>query len=95
VVRRDELKYYREFHLLDPVTHHPGAGGDQPDGSCFRLRNDFLRQDGTLAARLTSTGGWLDLSQRRLVVSPEALADLLEALSRTEDFEELPPLQRR
>jgi acyl-CoA thioester hydrolase len=95
VVRRDELEYFREFHLLDPVTITLELAGISPDGSRFRLRNDFLRQDGTLAARLTSTGGWLDLAQRRLVVPPEAITDLLKALPRTQDYEELPPLQKR
>jgi acyl-CoA thioester hydrolase len=95
VVRRDELEYYREFHLLDPVTITLELAGISPDGSRFRLRNDFLRQDGTLAARLTTTGGWLDLAQRRLVVPPEVLADLLKALPRTEDYEDLAPLQKR
>ncbi len=95
VVRRDELEYYREFHLLDPVTITLELAGISPDGSRFRLRNDFLRQDGTLAARLTSTGGWLDLAQRRLVVPPAAIADLLKALPRTGDFEEMPPIQKR
>jgi acyl-CoA thioester hydrolase len=95
VVRRDELEYYREFHLLDPVTITLELAGISPDGSRFRLRNDFLRQDGTLAARLTSTGGWLDLAQRRLVVPPEAITDLLKALPRTGDFEEMPPIQKR
>lgn len=95
VVRRDELEYYREFHLLDPVTITLELAGISPDGARFRLRNDFLRQDGTLAARLTSTGGWLDLAQRRLVVPPEAIADLLNALPRTADFEEMAPLQKR
>ncbi|HEY2291685.1 MAG TPA: thioesterase family protein [Thermoanaerobaculia bacterium] len=95
VVRRDELEYYREFHLLDPVTVTLELAGISPDGSRFRLRNDFFRQDGTLAARLTSTGGWLDLAQRRLVVPPEAITDLLKALPRTADFEEMAPLQKR
>lgn len=95
VVRRDELEYYREFHLLDPVTITLELAGISPDGSRFRLRNDFLRQDGTLAARLTSTGGWLDLAQRRLVVPPEAITDLLKALPRTQDYEEMAPLQKR
>ena len=95
VVQRDELEYYREFHLLDPVTVTLELAGISPDASRFRLRNDFFRQDGTLAARLTTTGGWLDLAQRRRVVPPEALAASLNALARAEDFEEMAPIQKR
>ncbi|HEX4965323.1 MAG TPA: thioesterase family protein, partial [Thermoanaerobaculia bacterium] len=92
VVQRDELEYFRELHLLEPVTVTFELAGISPDGSRFRLCNEFLRQDGKRAARLTSTGGWLDLAQRRLVTPPEALTNLLKALDRTEDYEDLPPL---
>jgi acyl-CoA thioester hydrolase len=91
VVQRDELEYYRELHLLDAVTVTLELAGISPDASRFRLRNDFLRQDGSLAARLITTGGWLDLGRRRLVAPPETLAALLSALPRTADFEELAP----
>jgi len=77
------------------VTVTLELAGISPDASRFRLRNDFFRQDGTLAARLTTTGGWLDLAQRRLVVPPEALAGALNALARSADFEEMTPLQKR
>jgi acyl-CoA thioester hydrolase len=95
VVRKDELEYFREFRLLEPVTVTLEIAGISPDGSRFRLRNDFFRPDGVLGARLTTTGGWLDLAQRKLVVPPEAIGAMLSALPRTEDFEELPPLQKR
>ncbi|MBW8878941.1 MAG: thioesterase family protein [Acidobacteria bacterium] len=91
VVQRDELEYYRELHLLDAVTVTLELAGISSDASRFRLRNDFLRPDGSLAARLITTGGWLDLGRRRLVAPPEALATLLSALPRTADFEELAP----
>ncbi|PSK97650.1 acyl-CoA thioester hydrolase [Murinocardiopsis flavida] len=53
--------------------------GDEVDVSCvfvwgegktFRLDQDFRRPDGTLAAELTTTGGLLDLTTRRLVADP-------------------------
>ena len=50
------------------------------------LRNELRRADGELAARITSSGGWLDLDKRRLRVPPEKLARALLALDRTEDF---------
>ena len=95
VVRKDELEYFREFRLLEPVTVTFELAGINADASRFRFRNDFLRPDGTLAARLTTTGGWLDLAQRRLVPPPDSLAAILNALSRTENFEEMAPLQKR
>ena len=90
VVRRDEVEYFREVQLLESYTVTLALGGLSADGSRMRLVNEFLLEDGRLAARVRSTGGWLDLGTRRLVAPPPALLALLESLPRTDDFEELP-----
>ncbi|MFE3229539.1 hypothetical protein [Nocardia sp. NPDC059228] len=54
------------------------------------MRNTFTRADGTVAATVTSTGGWLDLTRRRLISPPDDLLTLLRDLSRTVDFADLP-----
>ncbi len=89
VVLRDELDYFRELRLLEPVTITFQLAGLSADASRFRLRNEFFREDGGLAARVSTLGGWLDLSQRKLTVPPEALAEALRLLQRAEDFQEL------
>jgi acyl-CoA thioester hydrolase len=86
VILRDELEYFRELRLLDPVRVTLAAAGLNEDGSRFRLRNEFFRADGARAARVTSTGGWLDLAKRRLASPPEDLRALLMRLERTEDY---------
>lgn len=54
-------------------------GGDQVDVTCafesesaktFRINQEFVREDGTLAAELTALCGLLDLAERRLVPDP-------------------------
>ncbi len=90
VVSRDELEYHREVGLLQPVEVGLEVDGLSADGSRFRLRNTFRDAEGRLCARLTSTGGWLDLTRRRLVAPPAELLAVLCALPRTETFEDLP-----
>jgi acyl-CoA thioester hydrolase len=94
VVRRDELEYFREVRLLEEFHVRLESAGLSEDGSRFILRNTFLRADDTIVARVTSSGGWLDLSARRLIVPPEGLRAALLAMSRTDDFQVLPPLGR-
>lgn len=86
VVRRDELDYFRELRLLEPVKVNFLLAGLSEDASRFRLRNELFRGDGELAARVTSLGGWFDLAARRLVAPPAELARALRALERTGDF---------
>jgi acyl-CoA thioester hydrolase len=93
VVMKDEIEYFRECHLLDELAVTMSAAGLSTDGSRMLLRNEFFRS-GSLAARVTSTVGWFDLEQRKLVAPPPALLDALQAMDRSEDFRELPSSKR-
>ena len=90
VVMKDEVEYYRETQLLDELRVTLAIAGLADDGSRFRLRNEFFRTDGKPVAKLTSTGGWLDLAARTLVPAPPAMLATLESLTRTDDFETMP-----
>ena len=90
VVRKDEIDYYREFGLLEEIHADLSLAGLSEDGSRFRLRNEFHRADGQLAARVTSLGGWLDLNERRLIAPPAELLAALRSLPRSEDYQDLP-----
>jgi acyl-CoA thioester hydrolase len=90
VVRRDELEYFREIGLHEPITVTLALGGIAPDGSRFRLVNEVLLADGRVAARIQSEGGWLDLVARKLIAPPEDLLAALNAMPRTAEFEALP-----
>ncbi|OON61082.1 thioesterase [Massilia sp. KIM] len=89
VVMRDQIDYFRECRLLDEIRVTLALAGLSEDGSRMTLRNEFHR-DGQLCARVTSTVGWFDLRQRKLIVPPPELAALLRALDRSEDFAVLP-----
>lgn len=90
VVMKDEVEYFREVGLLETLTGTLALAGMAEDGSRFRLCGEFFRADGKLAARVTSTGGWLDLAARRLTAPPEALIAAMRLLGKTEDFATLP-----
>lgn len=89
VVFRDEVEYFREMRMLEPIRVTLSLAGLSADRRKFRLRNQFFRPDGELAVRLVSSGGWLDLTARKLAVPPEGLAEALGSLVRDEDFTEL------
>lgn len=90
VVKRDEIEYYREVALLDPLTITLALGGMAEDGSRFRLVNEILAANGKVAARVVSEGGWLDLAARKLIVPPPDLLAAMNAMPRTADYAVLP-----
>ena len=90
VIMKDEVEYRKEVSLLQEIAVTLAIAGHSEDGSRFVLRNEIRRPDGTLCARVSSSGGWLDLTARKLVSPPEALHNAMKALQRTSDFVVLP-----
>lgn len=90
VMMRDEIDYRREVRLMEMIRVNLLLDGVSQDVSRFRLRQDIFKSDGSLAAKLVSTGGWLSFDTRKLVVPPPQVAEMWSNLTRTEDFEELP-----
>jgi len=90
VVMRDEIEYFREMRLMAPIEVTLEMAGMAPDGSRFRIRNCYYRQDGRMSVRINSTVGWLDLDARRLIIPPDSLLAALQNITKTEDFVELP-----
>ncbi|MEO8565016.1 MAG: thioesterase family protein [Betaproteobacteria bacterium] len=90
VAMRDELEYFKEVGLLQEISVTLALAGMSNDGSRWMLRHEILRADGKLCARVTSSGGWLDLTDRKLVAPRSGLLGAWKALSQTSDFQELP-----
>jgi acyl-CoA thioester hydrolase len=90
VVMRDEIEYFREMRLMDPIDVTLEITEIAPDNSRFRIRNCYFRQDGKICVTITSTVGWLNLDARRLIIPPEELFAALQNIARTDDFVALP-----
>jgi acyl-CoA thioester hydrolase len=91
VVRRDEVDYLREVRLLEELTVTLELAGMSENGSRFRMANDFFKADGRPCVRIRTDGGWLDLAGRRLTLPPPDLLEMMNRISRTDDFVVLPP----
>ena len=87
VIMKDEIEYFREIRLLEELRVTLVIAGLASDGSRFLIRNEFWRADEKVVAKVTSTGGWLDLTTRKLVVPPEALLAALRSLPQPDDFQ--------
>ena len=90
VIMKDELEYKREVKWMEEIEISFAIAGLAPDGSRFRVRNEVRRADGELAARITSTGGFMNLDARKLVAPPQAIFEAYKSLPHTEDYVDLP-----
>jgi len=90
VMQKDELEYFREIGLHETVTVTYAVLAMSADGSRFVIENEIWTAAGQRAARVRSTGGWLDLRARKLVAPPSELLAAFQAVPRTPAFTELP-----
>lgn len=91
VMRKDEIEYFREVGLHETVTVTYAILAMSAEGARFVIENEIWSADGERAARVRSTGGWLDLKARKLVAPPAALFSVFAMVPRSPDFTELAP----
>jgi acyl-CoA thioester hydrolase len=90
VIMRDELDYHRAVSLLEELPATLELAALAADDSRFAIQNSFYRLDGQRVARVKSTGGWLDLTVRKLVGPPEGLLAARQRAPRSEELTEVP-----
>jgi len=69
VVLETTIRYLRELRAGDEVE--VTCAFEWGEGKTFRMAQTIRKQDGTVSAELTLTGGLLDLRERRLVADPQ------------------------
>jgi acyl-CoA thioester hydrolase len=96
VITREEIDYLRELRMGEEVAVDFTILGASADEARFKLAHDLTRlRDGKPCARIVVTGGWMDLSVRRLAPPPERLAAIFRALERGPVWEPLPNAKER
>ncbi|QEE15199.2 thioesterase family protein [Promethearchaeum syntrophicum] len=95
VIKSDKLEYFLEIGLMEEIKCTLILVGTSKDGSRFKICNEFKKMNGSLAARVTSVGGWLDLKSRKLIAPPDLVLKMMDKLHKTEDFEQLPSSIRK
>jgi acyl-CoA thioester hydrolase len=95
VMFREEIRYRRELTFGETVTVDVQCAGLSEDGSYWRVQQQVRRPDGKQAAVLVIDGAWIHLDTRKVIVPPDEVAEVLNTLSRTGDFELLKSVVRR
>jgi acyl-CoA thioester hydrolase len=92
VIFREEIDYLREIGIGETIEIDLCQLGSSPDGAKWKFAHEITKQDGTKAARIVLSGGWMDLDTRKITPAPPALAAAMRNVPRDAAFEELPPL---
>jgi acyl-CoA thioester hydrolase len=81
VLFREETVFRKEILGNETITIDAVLLKMNDDGSRWTIMNHFFKNDGTLAAKLTVDGAWMDLVKRKLTVPPESLINLFNKIA--------------
>lgn len=87
VLLREETVFLREIKGNEVISVDVMVQRMTEDGSRWSIVNRFFKQDGTLAARITVDGAWMDLVTRKLKAPPAEVLQFFVNVERTDDFE--------
>ena len=86
IVLKDELEYRAEVRLGDVLTVTNELAGLNETNTRFLFRNSFIKDNGKVAAMVSSLVMFLDLSTRKKVTPPEGLLAAILKMPRSENF---------
>ncbi len=82
ILFREETVFLKEIHGNENIRIDVVLVSMNEDGSRWTIMNRFYKDDGTLAARLTVDGAWMDIVKRKLKPPPSELPQLFNTLEK-------------
>ena len=82
-------EFLREVFLGETVTITYAVAGLSPLGSRWRVRHDFLKDNGKKAVTVSLEGVLLNLATRKPVLPSPELLVVMQEMPRARDFEEM------
>jgi acyl-CoA thioester hydrolase len=94
VVLQDTISYRRELRLGDSGTVKIQLSGLSLDGARWKVKQDIYKASGELSATIDTLGGWMSLTERKLVKPEGEFVTLFNNLDRSQGFEVLKNIVR-
>lgn len=82
ILFREETIFLKEIQGNENIRIDAMLLKMNDDGSRWSIMNHFYKADGTLAAKLTVDGAWMDIIARKLKTPPTELLTLFNKLDR-------------
>ena len=84
-----ETNFRKEVLLGENVRVDYNLRGMSKDFRKWHFLHNVYKENGELAAWVSTRGAWVDLKQRKLTIPHESIIAVMEGLTRSEDFQYL------
>ena len=89
VVFYEQMYYFKESFIGDPITVTIEVSGLSKDGMLFMFAHNFYNSKGENLAYCEMQGGWIDLKARKLTGLPKPMLALAQKFPKSSDFKTL------
>lgn len=86
VLFHEDTAFKREVRMNERIEVDCAALAYRNDLKIWKFQHRVFNQNGDLACVIIVTGAFMDLRQRKVVVPPKAIADLLDRIPKADDF---------
>ena len=89
ILFEENTSFRREIKMGESLKIDMALKASSKHGERFKILHHVYKEDGTLAAKINVFIAWIDLVKRKLITPPISAIKMLDAVDRTDDFEEI------
>ncbi|REE05745.1 acyl-CoA thioesterase [Marinoscillum furvescens] len=86
VLFHEDTTFKREVFMNEHITVDCAALSFRKDLKVWKFRQQIWKADESLACTVIATGAFMSLKERKVVVPPQQIIDMLERIPKTGDF---------
>lgn len=90
VLFREETKFMKEVRMNERIVINLELLRARKDAYKWSFRQSIFKTDGSLSAIIEVDGAWLDLHQRKIIIPPQEIQDMIDRAPKAGDFEWIP-----
>lgn len=89
ILFEESTSFRREIKMGESLKIDMVLKASSKHAERFKILHHVYKEDGTLAAKINVFIAWIDLVKRKLITPPISAIKMLDAVDRTDDFEEI------
>ncbi|MFY0605166.1 MAG: thioesterase family protein [Cyclobacteriaceae bacterium] len=87
IIFHEDITFKKEVFMSERIQVDCAAVGFRKDFKVWKFKQQVWKENGQLACTVIATGAFMDLKQRKVVVPPQSILDMLDQVPKTEGFD--------
>ena len=89
ILFEENTRFKREINMGERLKIDMALSASSKNAERFKIRHHVYKEDGVIAAEIRVFIAWIDLTKRKLITPPQQAINMLNALDKTDAFQEI------